>query len=237
MPLEKKTNKPTRFELHTNIQIKSRNKQAWELTGPFFFWHSTECSHFIFSNPVHITCSTPRTISAPCFFHEFVYPEAYFPNENTLCAFEKSLTARSVARVGGLSPLSQKSSPPLAPPPWNDTLYRGLWRAAILSPGQPPMSSCEAPCRPLILKNLPGVHIWEFPACRLSGHLRGLQLSHLTIQRIWASTNFLLSGEASPVRYKLYNKVTITCFEQSLILTGNRQIWIATLQFSTLGEH
>ena len=35
-------------------------------------------------------------------------------------------------------------------PKWNDTFYRGLWRAAILSPGQPPP---PPPC-PVILKRL-----------------------------------------------------------------------------------
>ena len=39
-------------------------------------------------------------------------------------------------------------------PEWNDMFYRDLWRAATLSPAQPPPSpSPEPPCRPLILKS------------------------------------------------------------------------------------
>ena len=37
------------------------------------------------------------------------------------------------------------------PPKWNNTLYRVLWRAAFLSPGQPPLSP---PCHPLTFKSL-----------------------------------------------------------------------------------
>ena len=37
------------------------------------------------------------------------------------------------------------------PPKWNDILFKGLWRATILSPGQPP---AQPPCHPLILKSL-----------------------------------------------------------------------------------
>ena len=44
----------------------------------------------------------------------------------------------------GLKPLPHMPSP-LEPPPCNDILYRGLWKAAILSPGQPPLSH---PCHP-----------------------------------------------------------------------------------------
>ena len=46
--------------------------------------------------------------------------------------------SRGIARGGlGAWAPSQKSSPPWAPQ-WNDTLYRGLWRATILSLGQAP---------------------------------------------------------------------------------------------------
>ena len=48
---------------------------------------------------------------------------------------------------GGDRPLWQKLCPPLAPK-WNYTLYRGLWRAAILSPGQPPLLTPQHPLRP-----------------------------------------------------------------------------------------
>ena len=46
-----------------------------------------------------------------------------------------------------------RNSAPL-PPKWNYILYRGLWRAAILSSSQPPCSPLSPPCRPLILKSL-----------------------------------------------------------------------------------
>ena len=45
---------------------------------------------------------------------------------------------------GGDRPLWQK----LCPPKWNYTLYRGLWRAAILSPGQPPLLTPQPPFPP-----------------------------------------------------------------------------------------
>ena len=45
---------------------------------------------------------------------------------------------RSQRGQGGDRPLAE-TLPPLAPK-WNYTLYRGLWRAAILSPSQPPCS-------------------------------------------------------------------------------------------------
>ena len=45
----------------------------------------------------------------------------------------KLFVIRGIARWGGgLTPQSE------AQPPWDDTLNRDLWRAAILSPGQPP---------------------------------------------------------------------------------------------------
>ena len=37
----------------------------------------------------------------------------------------------------GRLPTLAETLPPLLPPKWNYTLYRGLWRAAILSPSQP----------------------------------------------------------------------------------------------------
>ena len=54
---------------------------------------------------------------------------------------EGNFGIRGAARggLGGLGPPSQKPNHPWAsPPPWNDTLYRGLWRVTIVSPGQPP---------------------------------------------------------------------------------------------------
>ena len=53
--------------------------------------------------------------------------------------------------LGGLN-LSLRSSAPLEPPKWNDTLYRHLWRAAILSSRQPP------PWAPLDGPHLPPPH-------------------------------------------------------------------------------
>ena len=67
------------------------------------------------------------------------------------------LCPSGVARGGreATIPLAETLPPP-CPPQWNYTLYRGLlWRAAILSPGQPPPRSLlSPPCRPLILKSL-----------------------------------------------------------------------------------
>ena len=45
---------------------------------------------------------------------------------------------------GGNRPPWQKLCPPLLPQ-WNYTLYRGLWRVAILSVGQPPCSPLSPP--------------------------------------------------------------------------------------------
>ena len=42
-------------------------------------------------------------------------------------------------REGGLEHPQSETHPPWAPK-WNDTFYRGLWRAVSLSPGQPPPS-------------------------------------------------------------------------------------------------
>ena len=53
----------------------------------------------------------------------------------------------------GWPPPWQKLCPP-SPTKWNCTLYRGLWRASIFSPSQPPCSPLSPPCRPLILKSL-----------------------------------------------------------------------------------
>ena len=66
-----------------------------------------------------------------------------------------SLCTSGVARggQGATAPLAE-TLPPLLPPKWNYTLYRGLWRAAILNPSQPPCSPLSPPCRPLILKSL-----------------------------------------------------------------------------------
>ena len=50
-----------------------------------------------------------------------------------------------------------RNSAPSRPLKWNHILYRGLWRAAILSPSQPPcMLAPEPPppCHPLILNSL-----------------------------------------------------------------------------------
>ena len=55
----------------------------------------------------------------------------------------------------------QKLCPPLAPK-WNYTVYRGLWRATILSPSQPLCSPLSPPCRPLILKSLATPLIQDF---------------------------------------------------------------------------
>ena len=53
---------------------------------------------------------------------------------------------RGVAGEGGVSPPVRSSVPK-----WDDALYRGLWRATILSSGQLPL---RPPCRPLVLKSL-----------------------------------------------------------------------------------
>ena len=42
-----------------------------------------------------------------------------------------------------------RNSAPLLPPKWNYILYRGLWRAAILSPSQPPLLIPQPPLPPL----------------------------------------------------------------------------------------
>ena len=50
-------------------------------------------------------------------------------------------TNRGVARRGvsvSQKPSHRDQSPPLSTHKWNDTVYRGLRRASILSPGQPP---------------------------------------------------------------------------------------------------
>ena len=55
--------------------------------------------------------------------------------------------------AGGQLPPLAETLPPLLPPKWNYTLYRGLWRAAILSPSQPPpCSPLSPPCRPSFWK-------------------------------------------------------------------------------------
>ena len=51
----------------------------------------------------------------------------------------------------GSSPC-QKPCPPLSPSKWNYTLYRGLWRAAFLSPCH--SIPLRPSCCPLILKSL-----------------------------------------------------------------------------------
>ena len=48
------------------------------------------------------------------------------------------------SQEGGHSPLAETLTP-LLPPKWNYTLYRGLWRAAILSPSQLPPAHPSAP--------------------------------------------------------------------------------------------
>ena len=61
------------------------------------------------------------------------------------------LPSSGVARGGAggaTAPSGRNSAPPLAPPKWNYTLYRGLWRAAILSPGQPPLLTPQPPLPP-----------------------------------------------------------------------------------------
>ena len=56
---------------------------------------------------------------------------------------------------GGQLPPGRNSAPLLPPPPWNHTLYRGLWWVAILSPSQPP--SPEPPLPP------PHFEVWLCP--------------------------------------------------------------------------
>ena len=53
---------------------------------------------------------------------------------------------RGISRGGGAGGLSPpvRSPAPLSPP-WNDTLYRGLWRTTIFSPGQPHSAPLPAP--------------------------------------------------------------------------------------------
>ena len=54
--------------------------------------------------------------------------------------FNSAVISRRVAGGGGawgLEPSPVRSPVPMRPK-WNNTLYRGLWRAIILSPGQPP---------------------------------------------------------------------------------------------------
>ena len=50
-----------------------------------------------------------------------------------------ALTFAQWCGQGGNCPLAE-TLPPSCPPKWNYTLYRGLWRAAILSPSLPPRS-------------------------------------------------------------------------------------------------
>ena len=55
-----------------------------------------------------------------------------------------------VARGAGGLPLAETLPPPPSRDKLNYTLYRGLWRAAILSPSQPPLLTPEPepPCSP-----------------------------------------------------------------------------------------
>ena len=53
--------------------------------------------------------------------------------------FSRLHISRIQKHGGGVEPAS------LEPPKWNDTFYRGLWRAAIFSPGQPPASPLPVP--------------------------------------------------------------------------------------------
>ena len=73
----------------------------------------------------------------------------YKPNSNSPAEWSQW---RSQGQGGNFPP--GRNSAPLLPPKWNYTLYRGLWRAAILSLSQPPCSLMSPPCRPLILKSL-----------------------------------------------------------------------------------
>ena len=56
----------------------------------------------------------------------------------SLCSHRMQWRSQRGAGGGGDRPLWQKLCPPSCPPKWNYILYRGLWRAPILSPSQPP---------------------------------------------------------------------------------------------------
>ena len=76
-----------------------------------------------------------RSPKVPTFSHESIFRDS------------------GVARgQGDDCPPCRNSAPPLAPQ-WNNTLYRGLCRAAILSPSQLPLHSpLSPPCRPSFWK-------------------------------------------------------------------------------------
>ena len=62
--------------------------------------------------------------------------------------------ARGRGRQGGRLEVPQSEAQTNLNPQLNVTLYRGLWRAAILSPFSHPCLPLTRPYRPLILKSL-----------------------------------------------------------------------------------
>ena len=84
-----------------------------------------------------------------CFLpHDFYFIRYY---STIICKAISYIQAGSqrVERLGSLGPLQSEAQPPSLEPSNEMALCRGLWRAAILSPGQPP-----APLPHLILKSL-----------------------------------------------------------------------------------
>ena len=70
------------------------------------------------------------------------------PLVGTSLAFNQCQDSTGVARgQGDNCPPGRNSAPPSCPK-WNYTLYRGLWRAAILSPSQPPAPAPPQPPLP-----------------------------------------------------------------------------------------
>ena len=92
--------------------------------------------------------------------------------------FPYTLENQERSSEGGLeAPTRQNPRVPLEPPPpWSDTLYSGLWRAVIMSSGQPPTplplphfeKSSYAPVETMILKFFSQETLWMFstkPKC------------------------------------------------------------------------
>ena len=112
---------------------RSRLVYVSPLTHSFFWQNYSEYHILSLNSSFHLPISwcllsTPQIINVGPIIRIILVPPLSSVN-----------LRRERSRVGGwgLEPPQSETYPPWAPK-WNDTSYRGLWRAASLSPGQPP---------------------------------------------------------------------------------------------------